>query len=475
MQGVVLAAAVITLTITDASAADAERPNVVMIVVDDLGWSDVGCYGNTFHETPHIDALAASGARFTDAYAASPVCSPTRAALMTGRDPVAVNITDWIKGWRPNRIKPPPQLRMPNDLDNLPLAEVTLAEVLRDRGYQTAFVGKWHLGYSGFYPEQQGFDVNHGGHDKGSPPGGYQAPWTNPTLPNRDGDAYLTTRLTDEVVSFIENRDAARPFFVCLSYYNVHTPIEAHEPAATAFRQKASRLAGAASDPAINPDYASMVHAVDTSVGRLMTALQRAGLASNTIVVFTSDNGGLESVRDQTPLRAGKALLYEGGIRVPLIFHGPGVQRGTVSSTPSISMDVPVTLLDLTALPGDRFPATFAHGVSLAPVLAGDPQPHREPGSTGEADQTQPTAADRPLHWHYPHYHIEGWRTGGAIRQGRWKLIEFFESGRVELYDLETDIGESFDLAQERPETRDRLRRSLRQWRNSINAKMPWK
>ena len=431
------------------------RPNIVVFLVDDLGMMDVGCYGNTFHETPAVDGLAARGVRFSQAYSASPVCSPTRAALLTGCDPVRVDITDWIKGWPIDVAKPRAEVLPPEDRDELPLDSVTLAEALRDRGYQTGFFGKWHLGGEGFLPTDQGFDINAGGHDKGSPPGGYYAPFNNPKLPDKPGDDYLTDRLTDEAVAFLENRDTARPALVLLSYYNVHTPIEANREYVGRYRDTMRAAGLTDDDPLINPAYASMVHAVDRSVARVLETLDAQGMTDSTIVLFTSDNGGLEPVRDQAPFRLGKAWLYEGGIRVPLIVAGPGVARGLESPTPAISMDIPVTLLALAAAEGDKVPASFADGVSLVPALRDEAMP------------------ERALHWHYPHYHRQGWRPGGAIRAGSFKLLEDFETGRFELYDLDADIGESNNLAAERPEHAARLLEALRSWREQMGARMP--
>lgn len=452
------AIAVLALVVLVAAPAQArpDRPNVVLLVVDDLGWSDSTCYGNDYHETPNIDALARAGVRFTDAYAASPVCSPTRAALMTGRDPVRVGITDWIKGWPISIARPKARVTPPEDRDQLPLEEHTIAEALKDRGYHTAFVGKWHLGDTGYFPTDQGFDINIGGHHRGSPPGGYYAPFKNPQLENKPTDDYLTDRLTDEAVAYIDARNPDQPFFLCLAYYNVHTPIQANTTHLRRFKDKAALNPAGDSDPAVNPDYASMVYAVDQSVGRLLETLEANGITDDTIIVFTSDNGGLERVRDQAPLRAGKAWLYEGGIRVPLIIKAPGVSRtDAVSSQLATSADIPVTLLELTKAHTDPPTTTFTDGQSLVPAL-----------------RSNNTTA-RDLFWHYPHYHSEGHRPGGAVRSGHWKLIEDFESGRVELYNLATDLGESTDLASTRPDKAAELILKLRNWRERLGAKMP--
>ncbi len=446
--------------------------NIVFFLVDDLGWADVGCFGSKFHETPHIDALAAGGMRFTQAYAACSVCSPTRASILTGRHPVRVDITDWIPGMRAGPDKNPRFLHV-DDRDNLALEEVTVAEVLKEAGYQTFFAGKWHLGDAGHWPTDQGFDFNIGGNSKGSPPGGYYAPWKNPTLQAREPGEYLTERLTEESIRFLENRDPRRPFLLYLSYYNVHAPITPYRKRHPHFVDKARRLF---SDPTPmipehfgvsrgrqdNPDYASMVAAVDDSVGALMEALDRLGLRENTAVFFFSDNGGLCTLRRagptcNLPLRSGKGWLYEGGIREPMIARVPGVTPpGSICRAPVVSMDFFPTMLQLARLP--LRPELHADGRTLMPLLAGDEVPARE---------------NRSLFWHYPHYHGSTWCPGAAIRDGDWKLIEFYEWDEVELYNLADDPGETHDLSAAMPERTAALRAALRQWQSSMNAKMP--
>ncbi len=320
--------------------AEARPPNFVFILVDDLGWADVGCNGSTFYETPNIDALANSGMRFTDAYAACPVCSPTRAAIMTGKYPPRVDITDWIPGQNPKYRK----LKTPEDRANLALEEVTIAEALKEAGYATFFAGKWHLGGEGFFPEDQGFDINLGGHHRGSPPGGYYSPYMNPKLKDGPQGEYLTDRLTDESIKFMEaNKD--KPFLLYLSLYTVHTPIQACRRHLEKFQMKAKDLPHADRADFVkerdgwtkqvqdNPAYASMVYAMDENVGRLMKKLDELKLTDNTVVIFTSDNGGLATLSAkraptaEAPLRAGKGWCYEGGIRVPLIVRAPASRR----------------------------------------------------------------------------------------------------------------------------------------------------
>jgi arylsulfatase A-like enzyme len=456
-------------------SARAAKPNIVFFLVDDLGWADVGCDGSDFHETPNIDALAASGMRFTQGYAACPVCSPTRASIMTGRHPVRVDITDWIPGRRAKPVEKPRFAHI-DDRDNLALNEVTIAEHLRGQAdYQTFFLGKWHLGDEGHWPTDQGFDVNIGGCAKGSPPGGYYAPWTNPNLKASEPGEYLTERLTDEAVTLIEKAEPERPYLMYFSYYNVHTPIQPDKRTIDHFEQVAAVRFTSPTPTAPehraasrmrqdNPQYASMVHAVDLSVGRVLKAIDDAGQRDNTIVFFFSDNGGLctlPSGRNRAggptcnlPLRSGKGWLYEGGIREPMIVRAPGVTRpGSLCETPAMSTDFFPTILELAGLP--LAPELHADGISLVANLRGQP------------------VGDRSLFWHYPHYHGSGWTPGAAIRDGDWKLIEFYETGQTELYNMVEDAGEKNDLSQSRPKVRDRLKAKLLKWQQGMNAKMP--
>lgn len=445
--------------------------NVVVFLVDDMGWADLGCYGSTFHETPAIDALRASGMKFTNGYAACPVCSPTRASIMTGRHPVRVDITDWIPG-RPTETVKGAKFQHVHDRDELALEEVTLAEALAEHGYQTFFAGKWHLGTKGHWPTDQGFDINIGGWDVGSPRGGYYAPWVNPNLESRHDGEYLTERLTEESVKFLDARDPNRPFLLYLSYYNIHTPIQAYKKRIEHFERKAkatfegptpvgdehgnkSRLRED------NPALASMVAAVDVSVGDVLAALDRLGLTDDTIVIFFSDNGGLATLPNRPgpncnlPLRSGKGWLYEGGVREPFLIRAPGVtQPGSTCDVPVVSMDIFPTILDLCGLPAK--PDCHVDGVSLRPLLEG-----------GDA------IAERALYWHYPHYHGSGWTPGASIRLGDWKLIEFYHHDKVELYNLRDDPGEQHDLSQSNPAERDQLLDKLHAWQKELGARMP--
>jgi arylsulfatase A-like enzyme len=447
-----LAAAVVSI-VTGAAHGAESRPNIVLIVADDLGWADLGCYGSRYHRTPHLDRLAQQGMRFTQAYASCPVCSPTRAALMTGKYPARLNLTDWLPG-RPDM--PSQKLLRPVFRQELPLEETTLAERLQSAGYVTASIGKWHLGGPGFEPQRQGFDVNIAGDEAGSPRS-YFAPFQRggrfiPGLKQAPDGEYLTDRLTAEAEKFIEqNRE--RPFFLYLPHYAVHIPMQA-KPALIAKYEALPKPAM----PQNNPVYAAMLESLDESAGRVLQKLEDLKLADRTVVIFTSDNGGLATnegphtpATSNAPLREGKGYLYEGGIRVPLIISWPGMTR------PASVCDVPVCSIDL--VPTIRGTLNLApaadpvDGVSLTPLL-------RESGRL-EA---------RPLFWHYPHYSNQGVQPGGAIRDGDDKLIEFFETGRLELFDLKTDPGESTNLIDRFPEKAARLADHLREWRRSVGA-----
>lgn len=434
--------------LTPSLRAVAPLPNVVFILADDLGRQDLACFGNKFFQTPNLDRLAAQGARFTNAYAACPVCSPTRASILTGRYPVRTGITDWITG-RPHHPQGP--LTTPRTATELKLSETTIAEALKPAGYSTASVGKWHLGGEGFYPTDQGFDLNIGGNHSGSPPPSkppYFGPFELPGLTAAPGE-FLTSKLTDAAARFIAG-PRTNPFFLYLAHYTVHTPISAREADVARHRDKAQGR--------YNPTYAAMVESLDESVGRVMDAVDRSGAADRTMIVFFSDNGGLRyeglsknPVTDNAPLRAGKGHLYEGGIREPLIVRYPkAVKPGSVIDTPVSSVD---------------FYPTFcaAAGVSPGPVDGVDLMPLLRGGKL----------KSRPLFWHYPHYSNQGGEPGSAIREGDWKLIEFHEDGRRELYNLRDDISETRNLIGKQPAIARRLSASLDQWRRSSGAIMP--
>ncbi|MFT5465900.1 MAG: arylsulfatase A-like enzyme [Verrucomicrobiales bacterium] len=450
-----------------AAGAKTDKPNFVFFLVDDLGWADVGCFGSTFHETPNIDGLAASGMKFTNAYAAASICSPTRASIMTGRHPARVNITDWIPGARAPKGG---KFKHLDDLAQLPLEEITIAEALKENGYATFFAGKWHLGSEGFLPTDQGFDFNIGGHHRGSPPGGYYSPWSNPHLKAEGKEEYLTERLTKESIEFMEGRNADEPFLLYLSYYNVHTPIQPYKKRIEHYKTKAEKLfpdptptaderGGVSRMRQDNPEFASMVAAVDDSVGAILASLEELKIADNTVVIFFSDNGGLctkgrAGPTSNLPLRAGKGWLYEGGIREPTIVRAPGLTKaGGVCDSPVVSMDFFPTMLELAGL--EMKPDVHADGMSIVQLLRGE------------------KADTRELVWHYPHYHGSTWAPGAAIRVGEWKLIEFWEYDEVELYNLSDDPGEQKDLSAEQPERVQQLLKQAAAWRTRIQAKMP--
>lgn len=452
-------------TVAAAVSLSAAPPNFVVFVVDDLGWTDVGCYGSSFYETPNIDRLASEGARFTDAYANCPVCSPSRASLMTGRWPSRTGVTDYIGAAQPDAWGRNTRLRPAPYDERLALEETTVAEVLKTAGYATFYAGKWHLGPEGWWPENQGFDVNLGGCAQGGPYGGkkYFSPYANPRLPDGPPGEHLPARLARETAAFIET-NRGRPFLAWLSFYSVHTPLMAREDLEKKYAEKRRRLqletrwgqdgerpVRMVQDHAV---YAGMVEAVDLAVGEVLAAIERAGLREQTVVIFTSDNGGLSTSEgwptSNLPLRAGKGWVYEGGIRVPFLVRWPGVaQPGSVISTPVAGIDIFATV---SAAAGATAPVD---GIDLRPILEGRP------------------AAPRDLFWHYPHYGNQGGAPAGAIRRGDWKLIEWYEDGRVELFNLAHDIGETIDLAAAEPARAGELRETLAEWRRAVGARMP--
>ncbi len=439
----------------------AEKPNVVFILVDDLGWTDLSSYGSDLYETPQVDRLAQQGMRFTSAYAACTVCSPTRASIMTGKYPATLRITDWITG----HLKPHGKLAIPDWTQFLAPEAYTLGDALHDAGYRTAHLGKWHLGETAeYWPENQGFEINLGGWKVGQPQRGetargYFSPYGNPRLQDGPDGEYLTERLADEAVRFIE-RNKDQPFFLNLWFYNVHTPLQAAADKVAKYEAKVFPDARHQ-----NATYAAMVEHMDDAVGKVMVTLDRLGLADNTIVVFTSDNGGLignrggiyqDNVTLNAPLRSGKGDAYEGGVRVPLIVRYPGrIAPNTRSSELAISPDFFPTLMTLAGVT----PATAVEfdGADLSPVL------------TGQAAVTGREA----VYFHYPHYHTEGATPYSAIRKGQWKLIEFYEGNRVELYYLSRDPGESINLADTEPAKRDELFADLQAWKIRTDAQLP--
>jgi arylsulfatase A-like enzyme len=429
------------------SAASVSRPNVILILADDLGWTDLSCYGSDLYDTPHLDRLARDGMKFTQAYSACTVCSPSRAAILTGKYPARLHLTDWIPGLPPEN----PKLLVPPWTKYLPLEEVTVGRILRSAGYATASIGKWHLGSEEYFPEKHGFETNIAGSSAPAPPS-YFAPYKIATLPDGPNGEYITDRLADEAVRFIEQQKE-KPFFLYLPHFAVHTPIQGKQPLIQKYRAK--KRSGLKQTNAV---YAAMIESMDDSVGRIRRKLDELKLTDRTVVIFASDNGGRVPTTSNHPLRVGKGSCYEGGTRVPLIIHWPEVTRpGSVCEIPVISMDLYPTILEIA---GQTEAARKAvDGANLVPLL------RQEGGLQRDA-----------LFWHYPHYQhyqLGGTTPYGAIRAGDFKLIEFFDDMRVELYNLREDIGEQRNLVAQIPAKVDELRARLHAWRKKVGAQMP--
>ena len=494
------------------TGSEVKKPNVVFFLVDDLGWTDVGCYGSKFYETPNIDRLAKEGVRFTNAYSAGHVSSPTRASILTGKYPATLNLTDWLPGRNDG-----PSQKLKNAVINqhLPYAEITIAEALKKQGYATALYGKWHLGDAPSIPEAHGFDLHIPQNwQKGWPKSGYLFPFKLDGIEAKEGD-YLTDKLTDEALKFVEkNRDT--PFLLYLSHFAVHDPIQGRPDLVQKYTEKLKKMSPQEGPPYIlegNPDaldpvsqakalkmlqedncqgysqlpkqmvkikqhqdnvqFAAMVESMDESLGRVMARLEELGLADNTIVIFVSDNGGMSAANgipkrvvtekmldvafstSNLPLRGGKGWLYEGGIRVPTIVKWPGRgKKGTSCDVPVISVDFYPTILDMLGLkvPAEQKP----DGVSITSLLKGEKKLDRD-----------------AIYWHFPHYSNHGLQSpGGAIRSGDYKLLEYFENKTVQLYNLKEDLSERNDISASNPKKADELLTKLHQWRAKINAQM---
>lgn len=472
---------------------NAENKNVLFILVDDYGWADVSYNGSTFYETPNIDRLAGEGMTFTNGYAAAAISSPSRCGIMTGRYPARLHITDWIKGYQDGLNQEQLskyKMISPQFVYNLPLEEITIAEALKDNGYKTCLVGKWHCSDDSlYYPQYQGFDENIGGWGSGSPKGNskeglaYYVPYNNPYLKDGPKGEFLTDRLGDEAAGWIEKQTKMGddPFFVYLSFYAVHTPIQPKPEYAQYFRQKAKKMgldtvktfstdfdwykkhpkpAGHWKERLVqnDPEYAALIKSMDENIGKVLDKLVELGLDKNTIICFTSDNGGLSTAEGSpttnAPLRAGKGWLYEGGIREPFVIKNPGVTKaGDVCDAPVVGTDFFPTILEACGI--DYKAKQALDGVSLMPLLEGK-----------EIDR-------KAIYWHYPHYGGKGDAPAGAIRCGDFKLIEFFEDGKVELYNLKDDISEKNDIAKQNPTLAKTLLKDLQRWRKEINAQMP--
>lgn len=447
------------------------EPNFVFILVDDLGYMDIGANNpETFYETPSIDKLASEGIRLTGAYAAAPVCSPTRASIMTGQYPGRLHTTDYFGAVQPDKVGPnyaDSRKMLPAPyVDQLPASELTMAEAFKQAGYKTFFAGKWHLGNEGSYPEDHGFEINKGGHEAGGPYGGsrYYSPYGNPKLDDGPDRELLPTRLGRETADFIRN-NSKKPFLAFLSFYSVHTPLmttpelqakyEAKKLALnsqTVWGEEGLRKVRQSQDHAI---YAGMIESMDAAVGEVMAAIEDAGVADRTIIIFTSDNGGLSTSEghptSNAPYRAGKGWLYEGGILEPTIIRWPGeITPGSVSADLVSSIDYLPTMLEIAGLESKK-----TDGRSIVPLLRGKSQP------------------ERTLFWHYPHYGNQGGSPSGAIRKGPWKLIQFFETDAVELYNLDEDSSETTDVSGMHPERTTVMLTELKRWQLEAEVLFP--
>lgn len=426
-----------------------QKPNFLIILIDDLGSQDLGCYGQAYIQTPNIDQLASEGMRWTNAYSAAPVCSPSRAALLTGKSTARVRFTGHITAIGKHRYPEHGRIIPPDDLMYLPHEEILIPEVLKPLGYKSISIGKWHVGHEGYFPTDQGFDINIGGWTHGSPPSHFypyksDKDW-NPSIPSLHGGAegeYLTDRLTDEAIHFMEqNKD--NPFLIYLSQYAVHSPLEAPAPLVEKYKTIVKGTK-------IDPVYAAMVESVDTNIGRLLAKVEELGLDKNTVVIFASDNGAVAGTSDNSPFRAGKGYLYEGGIRVPFIVRWPGrIKDGSISENPTISQDIFSTIVDIS---GSKIKTDIAiDGRSLVPDF------------NQQIDSTE-------LFWYYPHYSPQSKIPGAAIRSGAYKLIQYYDPEKVELYNLENDIGEKNDLSEIMPDKVEELSEKIETWLDDSKA-----
>ncbi|MBX2874021.1 MAG: sulfatase [Saprospiraceae bacterium] len=501
-----------TTKASDQTPETAEKPNIIFFLVDDLGWTDVGCFGSAFYETPNIDALAKQGVKFTNAYAACHVCSPTRASILTGKYPATLQLTDWLGG---RRDTPFQELLNAEKYQHLPYRETSIAEALKDVGYNTAILGKWHLGEDPSDPTAHGFDMHLPDWAKGWPKNGYFAPFELKGFEDSEEGDYLTDRLTEEALKYIE-QNKSNPFFLYLSHYAVHDPIQGRKDLVEKYKKKLLNqpppegpdfiLEGNPDNPTnpsqeavaaftkspefLNPyttypndlalvkqkqdnvEFAGMVESMDESLGRIMKKLEELGLNDNTIIFFYSDNGGMAAMNGtpkrkltkeqldiaystaNLPLRGAKGWLYEGGIRVPLIVKYPKKgKQGIECSLPVTSVDMLPTILNMVNAP--QFIRKDVEGIDLSPALQGEPM---ERGA---------------IYWHFPHYSNHGMQSpGGAIREGDYKLLEYFENGTVQLFNLKEDIGEQHDLSKIEVEKTQELKDKLHRWREEVNASM---
>lgn len=474
-KNILLLALFIVFTNTIIAQDNFKKPNIIFFLVDDLGWMDTEPYGSKFYETPNIKKLAQEGMLFTQAYAANPVCSPTRASIMSGKYPSNFQATNWFGAPQPDEELKNDKTKAKNPLlsaayqEYLPLKEITIPEALKNGGYQTFFAGKWHLGETeDFWPEQQGFDINKGGYASGSPKS-YFSPYKNPKLSDGPNGEHLPDRLAAETNQFIE-ANSQKPFFAMLSFYSVHNPLAGRKDLLEKYQEKRKAL-GLKDEFSqegkfkvrINQShatYAAVVEGMDLAVGKVLQKLKELKLDDNTIIVFFSDNGGL-AINEGTPtsnlpLRAGKGWLYEGGIREPLIIKWPNtIKAGSVNHTPVISNDFYATFLAAAKLP--FMPKQHTGGTNILPLLQGE------------------TSKERALFWHYPHYSNQGGSPGSAIRKGDWKLIRWYESGKEELFNLKNDIGEQKNLVEQETKIAKSLAKKLDKWLKSEQALFPEK
>ncbi len=457
---------VLSITVSEVPAATPNEPlNFVILLADDLGWTDLTSYGSDLHATPNIDRLAAESVKFTDAYAAAPVCSPTRASILTGKYPARLHMTIWRESSNNPPLKRP--VIPPITVGDLPHSQTTIAEVLHRAGYLTAHVGKWHLGGASHYPQTHGFDANIGGSLWGAPATffhpysgdqryGHEFRYVPHLEFGKEGD-YLTDQLTDAAIDVLDHA-GERPFFLNMCWYTVHTPIEARQEAVDRYTAKLKPGMNH-----VNPTYAAMVESLDQNVGRILAKLEDLGVADRTVVIFSSDNGGFvnkfngQTVTNNHPLRSGKGSLYEGGVRVPLLIRWPGVApKGAVCRQPVSTIDFYPTILEMAGLPGDAEHNATVDGKSLAPLL-------KDPRATLDR---------KVMCWHYPHYYPTT-SPVSSIRHGNWKLLEYHEDQHLELYDLENDLSEEHNLAEKQPSKATELRDKLHAWRESVDAQMP--
>lgn len=463
-----LTSTLLVVCLATSCLARTDKPNVVLILVDDMGLHDLSVEGSTFYRSPNIDRLANGGMRFTQGYANCRVCSPSRASIQLGKFTARHGITQWIGARSGMDWKREDPVLSAEYLHNLPHEDVSLAEAMSDGGYRTFFAGKWHLGGEGSLPTDHGFQINVGGHHRGSPPGGFFSPFKNPQMEDGPAGQSLPLRLADETAKFIKaNRD--KPFFAMLSFYMVHAPVQTTRELWSKYQRLAPQLPEGGSRFKVDrtlpvrqvqdhPVYAGMVETTDTAVGRVLDALEESGLTESTIVIFTSDNGGVSSgdayATSNLPLRGGKGRQWEGGIREPYYIRYPAVTMpGSTSDVPVTGADFYPTILDLCGLPARA--DQHVDGVSLVPLLKGE------------------AIDSRPLYWHYPHYDNQGGEPSSLFRDGDWKLIHYYEDGHDELYNLAVDPSEESDLARSHPARTKRMWMQLESWLKSVGAKFP--